>query len=409
MTSDLISLPSDRSTHPRLQNLSFVSATSSPSAAIAGAVFDTADEFLLHEFTRRAPGAGAPVLVVNDRYGAVVTALGGDYRVTSYGDSSVAFEETAANLTGNRRTCRFVPSTESLDTGGSGTRPGPDDSRYPFVLIRVPKSLALLEDQLLHLRDHLTPGAVVLCGGMDKHLSRHVNTLLDTLIGPSSASLGWRKARLIMAVATAGTVDRRVTSPSPTSYVLTEADTPPIRLVNFANVFSRNGLDQGTRTLLPFLAAELGEAPNSGRALQVADLGCGNGVIGILSALVNPAAEYSFFDESFMAVESARASWTEAFPDRPATFVAGNAMADTSPRTFDVILCNPPFHQDHNIGDETAWRMFLSAHRSLAPEGSLLVVGNRHLGYHNKLHRLFGGVELLGGNAKFVVLHARRK
>ncbi len=37
------------------------------------------------------------------------------------------------------------------------------------------------------------------------------------------------------------------------------------------------------------------------------------------------------------------------------------------------------------------------------------MVGNRHLGYHVTLRRIFGNSELVASNAKFVVLKAVRK
>lgn len=37
------------------------------------------------------------------------------------------------------------------------------------------------------------------------------------------------------------------------------------------------------------------------------------------------------------------------------------------------------------------------------------MVGNRHLGYHVKLKRLFGNSELVAGDRKFVVLRAVRQ
>jgi 16S rRNA (guanine1207-N2)-methyltransferase len=52
--------------------------------------------------------------------------------------------------------------------------------------------------------------------------------------------------------------------------------------------------------------------------------------------------------------------------------------------------------------------MFTGAHRALRPGGELWVVGNRHLGYHLKLRRLFGGCEVVAGHPKFVLLRATR-
>jgi 16S rRNA (guanine1207-N2)-methyltransferase len=73
------------------------------------------------------------------------------------------------------------------------------------------------------------------------------------------------------------------------------------------------------------------------------------------------------------------------------------------------VVNNPPFHDDHAVGDATAWRMFRDAHRALRPGGELWVVGNRHLGHHAKLGRLFGGCTTVAANPKFVVLRAERR
>ena len=422
MTSDLLALPTDSTTHPWLIPLSLGTSVESVAPGAPGAPararptpigasghlpqpFDAADEYLLHEFARRNIAPGSDVLVVNDRFGAIVTSLADRYRVTSRGDSFLAFEAAVANLSNNNldpSSVTFQASTVPVVADGT-----PEPPVFRAVLVRVPKSLALLEYQLDEIGPAVPAGTPVICAGMEKHLSRRVNTLLSDLVGPPTASLGWRKARLIVACAEPTVTSRQRTSPFPTVYTLDEVK-PPLTLRNHAGVFSRTGLDLGTRTMLPFLTVDLGEPPNPDHPLQVADLGCGNGVIGILSARSNPDAEYSFFDESFMAIHSAEENRQASFPGRPAAFVTGHAMGATPPRTFDVIFCNPPFHQDHSVGDETAWRMFLSAHRALAPGGSLLVVGNRQLNYHNKLRRLFGNAEQLGGSPKFVVLHAQR-
>ncbi|KEA38937.1 hypothetical protein CR64_37790 [Pseudomonas aeruginosa] len=46
------------------------------------------------------------------------------------------------------------------------------------------------------------------------------------------------------------------------------------------------------------------------------------------------------------------------------------------------------------------------ARDALAAGGELWIVGNRHLGYHAKLKRLFRGVEQVAANPKFVILKA---
>ena len=49
------------------------------------------------------------------------------------------------------------------------------------------------------------------------------------------------------------------------------------------------------------------------------------------------------------------------------------------------------------------------ARRALRPGGELWVIGNRHLGYHVTLRRIFGNSRLVASDAKFVVLKAVRK
>ncbi|EPJ35110.1 putative Ribosomal RNA large subunit methyltransferase G [Streptomyces afghaniensis 772] len=53
--------------------------------------------------------------------------------------------------------------------------------------------------------------------------------------------------------------------------------------------------------------------------------------------------------------------------------------------------------------------MFSGARRALRPGGELWVIGNRHLGYHVKLRKLFGNSRLVASDPKFVVLKAVKR
>src|SRR5690606_27485124 len=186
----------------------------------------------------------------------------------------------------------FVPA--------SATAEGPFD----WVLIRVPKTLALLEEQLIRLHGQLAPGAQVVAAAMIKHLPRAAGDLLEKYIGPLQASLAVKKARLLFATPEARPAP---ISPYPTRY---RVDSPAIELLNHANLFCRDGLDIGTRAFLPYLPSGLGNA-------RVADLGCGNGVLGIACALANTEAQLTLVDESYMAVQSARENWQAILGARP--------------------------------------------------------------------------------------------
>jgi 16S rRNA (guanine1207-N2)-methyltransferase len=264
-----------------------------------------------------------------------------------------------------------------------------------LVLIRVPKVLALLEDQLIRLRPLLNASTTVLVAGMAKALPRSVWALLERLVGPTETALAWKKARVIRV-----TPDLTLTLPANPYPVRYPLEGTNWLLSNHANVFSRDRLDIGTRFFLQHL-------PVMPQAHDVIDLGCGNGVLGLQAAAQHPEATVHFVDESFMAVASARANHERVFAGaRAAVFHVGDGVEEFPPGSADLVLCNPPFHQQHAVGDQIAQRMFRQARDVLRPGGQLWVIGNRHLGYHIALKRLFRSVELVASNAKFVILRA---
>ncbi|MCO5786593.1 50S rRNA methyltransferase [Pseudomonas sp. G11-1] len=349
--------------------------------------FDAADLYLLQEQARLSEGsATGSVLVVNDQFGTLACALAlTGIPVMSWGDSHLAERALQDNLRHNQLSAQAVTFVDSQRLPN-----GP----ISHVLLRIPKSLALLEDQLSRLRPLLSADAVVIAGAMLKHLPPSAGDLLARYVGPYQASLAWKKARLLTA-----RFDSDLTPAIPqldTRYALPESGP---QLTNLPGVFSRDRLDIGTRVMLPCIPPTAGPA-------RIVDLGCGNGALGIQAALLNSQAQLSFIDESYAAVTSARQNFTAACPGRDACFTVSDGLVDAEAASADLVLCNPPFHQQQVIGDEIALRLFQQSRTALAPNGALLVVGNRHLAYHVKLRRFFSQVEQVGGNSKFVVLRA---
>jgi 16S rRNA (guanine1207-N2)-methyltransferase len=345
--------------------------------------WDAADEYLLRDF-----GSGAPagrILVVHDAFGALACALQ-DRAPVLWSDSLLAREATVHNHAAHGLAwdpARFVP----YDRDPEGT--------FELVLVKIPKALALLEDTLRRLRPVLAAEARVAAAGMIKHVPMRAWRLLEEIVGPTRTSRGWKKARYGVAE-----FDPRRDRPAAARPAVWTWGDPPLTLTNGPAVFSREGLDPGTRLLLEHLPAT--DAP-----LRAADLGCGNGILAIALARACPAATILAVDESFQAVGDARANAAAAgCADRIAA-EAGDGLAAVPAGSLDLVVCNPPFHQAHAVGDHVAWRMMTQARRALAPGGEFRMVGNRHLGYHAKLERLFGNCRTVGSNPRFVVLVAR--
>ena len=348
--------------------------------------FDAADEYLLKHLSSCTLPSHARTLILNDNFGALAASLSTQMQVHSSGDSFLAHQALRNNLHNNQLdadSVTILASDQAFD--------GP----YDCVLIRVPKTLALLEEQLIRLQQHIRPVTVIIAAGMIKHLPRSAGDLMERYIGTVQASLAEKKARLLFVSVT----DKAsATSPYPSTYQL---DKPKLRLRNHAGVFCREALDIGTRFFLQHLPHNLGAA-------QVADLGCGNGVLGIVCALNNPQAQLHLVDESYMAVQSAQENWQQALGERTVTVSAGDGLATQTPASLDVVLCNPPFHQQQVVGDFLARRMFQQSYNALKTGGELWIVGNRHLGYHATLKRIFSEVEQIAANAKFVIFKARK-
>lgn len=343
--------------------------------------WDAADEYLLNQVNETE----GTTIIFNDNFGALACALA-EYRPVSVSDSFIAEQATRHNLRLNgmdEDAVTFLNSLSELPAAPAR------------VLIKIPKQLALLEQQLCALRRVVTPETQIIAGAKARDIHNSTMALFEKYLGPTTTSLAWKKARLIHCTFT--TAPDVADAPQTYDWQLEGTDWT---IHNHANVFSRSGLDIGARLFLKHLPENVEG--------EMADLGCGNGVIGLTLLAQNPQARVLFTDESHMAVASSRLNVEHNMPDalERSEFTVNNGLAGTEHDRFDVILCNPPFHQQSTITDHIAWEMFHDARRGLKYGGELIVVGNRHLDYFRKLKKIFGNCSNVGASGKFAVLKA---
>ncbi len=349
--------------------------------------WDAADEYLLNTVIETyQPAKNANILIFNDSFGALAVALHA-WRPLVVSDSYLSQQATRNNLADNG-----VP-TDTVTLGSSLQMPA---ETMDFVLIKAPKTLAYLEDFLIRVQPCLNPTTQIIVAGMVKNMSKAIWTLIERLIGATSTSLAYKKARLIFA--TPNPARGMFENPYPIQYRL---ENTRYVISNHANVFSRDRLDIGTR----FLLANLPKLPN---ATGIVDLGCGNGVVGLLLAEQHPHATIHFVDESFMAVASAQQNFQQAIDFKQGKFYVADGLSEFASDSMDLIVCNPPFHQQHTLGDQIAWSLFKEAKRVLKKTGQLWVIGNRHLAYQRSLSKLFARPRLVIANSKFEIIKASR-
>ncbi|MER5127272.1 23S rRNA (guanine(1835)-N(2))-methyltransferase RlmG [Serratia marcescens] len=345
--------------------------------------WEAADEYLLQQLENVDIG-GRPVLIFNDNFGTLACALHA-HRPYSVSDSYMSQLATRHNLKLNGLDPEQVTLLDSLAELPAAPA---------VVLIRVPKALALLEQQLRALRHVVTEDTLIVAGAKARDVHTSTMQLFEKVLGPTRTSLAWKKARLIFCQAA------DIVPPAAAETTDWTLDGTDWLIHNHANVFSRGSLDIGARLFMEHLPRGLNG--------HIVDLGCGNGVIGLTALAQNPDAQVTFVDESYMAVASSELNVEHNLPqelDR-CQFEVNNALAGIERESVQAVLCNPPFHQQHAITDHTAWQMFCDAKRCLQVGGELRIVGNRHLDYHQKLKRLFGNCTLVASNKKFVILRA---
>ena len=344
--------------------------------------WDAADEYLLQYVSENCNLSSATkVLIVNDGFGALAIAL---HKVNpiAISDSYLSRQATKLNLAANGLPEDSVQLRSSLDW---------PTQQLDLVLIKVPKTLALLEDQLIQLQPLLTAETKIIAAGMVKAMSASVWKLMERYLGPTKPSLAKKKARLIFISLNAQRV--LAENPYPVYYQL---ENTRFRICNHANVFSRESLDIGTRFLLQHL-------PKNTNAKDIVDLGCGNGIVGLMLADYYRESHLYFVDESYMAVASAKETFYLAFEHRQADFCVTDGLTEFESESMDLIVCNPPFHQQNTVGNQIALSMFKQSQRVLRKGGELWVIGNRHLAYHIDLKKIFKEYNEIASNAKFII------
>ncbi|EAT6320918.1 23S rRNA (guanine(1835)-N(2))-methyltransferase RlmG [Salmonella enterica] len=344
--------------------------------------WEAADEYLLQQLDETE--IRVPVLILNDTFGALSCALA-EHSPYSIGDSYLSELGTRENLRHNgisESSVTFLDSTADYPQA-----PG-------VVLIKVPKTLALLEQQLRALRKVVTAQTRIIAGAKARDIHTSTLELFEKVLGPTTTTLAWKKARLINCTFSH---PQLADAPQTLSWKLEDTGWT---IHNHANVFSRTGLDIGARFFMQHLPENLDG--------EIVDLGCGNGVIGLSLLAKNPQANVVFVDESPMAVDSSRLNVETNLPEafERCEFMINNALSGVEPFRFNAVFCNPPFHQKHALTDNIAWEMFHHARRCLKINGELYIVANRHLDYFHKLKKIFGNCATIATNNKFVILKA---
>lgn len=255
-----------------------------------------------------------------------------------------------------------------------------------------PKSHALGEWWLLKLCHHLPEGTPLQVVGENNGGIKRVLKVLAAL------GLGCRKRDSARRCTLFETRLGRVAIDPEVAWSRFEAE--GLQLVSHPGVFGHGKLDDGTRLLLDELSKLLPEG-----AASILDMGCGDGIL--TAWLAQRGAKVTGVDINAFAVEATRRTLAANALDGEA--LPSDVYSALPGRRFDVLVSNPPFHQERNIDYGPAGRLIGEAPAHLVPGGQLILVANAFLPYPDLLQAAFGGFQILADDRRFRVYRAVKR
>ncbi|MFX3631181.1 MAG: class I SAM-dependent methyltransferase [Candidatus Pristimantibacillus sp.] len=157
----------------------------------------------------------------------------------------------------------------------------------------------------------------------------------------------------------------------------------PFKFMTDAGVFSKTGVDYGSKVLLNALVLP----PNS----KVLDVGCGYGPIGLTAAKLVPQGHVTMIDINERAVELSLEN-AKLNGINNVTVYQSDLYDAVRNQSFDAILTNPPIR----AGKQTVHRIFEEGYELLKPGGSMWIVIQKKQGAPSaeaKLQSLFSEVK----------------
>jgi 16S rRNA (guanine1207-N2)-methyltransferase len=298
-------------------------------------------------------------------------------------------------------TCQqtFKPHAEALERAGFNVDNSVQTDTYPLVAVLPPRQREESRALLARAVDSAKGGLVIACAANDEGAKSHEDDL-GKLAGSVSV-MSKHKCRVFWASIA------RQHAPILKEWLALDVPRPICdgKYMSRPGVFAWDRVDAASALLAKHLPNDL-----KGRA---ADLGAGFGYLSIellsrcpaVNALDLYEAEQRALDLARLNLETAS---SKAFSTRQLNYCWHDVTAGLT-SMYDVIVMNPPFHaQGSGDRPDIGRRFIAAAAQSLAPNGRLWLVANRHLPYESVLDANFGKVRIVAQEHGFKVIEAIR-
>lgn len=171
--------------------------------------------------------------------------------------------------------------------------------------------------------------------------------------------------------------------------------------------FGWNKFDKGSELLINTVLLDMGQHNSTYNTML--DLGCGYGFIAKrLAEKLGSILHITLSDNNAAALLSAKINLASCDNADRRIEVIGADCAGNIEKTFDMVVCNPPFHQGFDVENELTDKFLKSAGDHLNRNGTAYFVVNSFIGIEKKSKAYFTSCETLINNKQFKVLKLQK-
>ncbi|MET0657215.1 MAG: class I SAM-dependent methyltransferase [Steroidobacteraceae bacterium] len=295
----------------------------------------------------------------------------------------------------------FKPDAHALKRAGQAIASAEQANAervYPLVVVLPPRQRDEARALLARAMTAVKPGGRVIACASNNEGARSHEADLARLAGPVE-TLTKNKCRVFWTAPLADIHDKGLLAEwRDLDAVRPIADG---RFVSRPGVFAWDRIDVASALLAEHLPEDL-----AGRA---ADLGAGFGYLSAELLSRCPAINaLDLYEAEARALDLARRNLA-AFAERKQLTFHWHDVTEGLPRSYDVIVTNPPFHTGSREDRPDIGRRFIQvASAALNRGGRLWLVANRHMPYESVLNASFGTVRTVVQAHGFKIVEAVR-
>jgi len=274
------------------------------------------------------------------------------------------------------------------------------DNSFTQILFRVSKEKALTHYIIKNSYRLLTTyGSLIISGAK----SDGIKTYAEKASEHFGAPVKIKKNGLVYLAAIQRLSEKKSASPKIEiddknyAYLSTRSSLFGEKIATKPGVFGWDKVDEGSAYLGDFLPEFLSLFDKD--PLEILDLGCGYGYLSIRASRVTKAKIIAT-DNNAAAIFACSKNFSTF---RINGIVAADDCARNIKKSFDAIICNPPFHKGFYTDSQLSQKFVLSCYEHLKSKGMALFVVNRFIPLERYTEKLFK-TKLMAANSSFKLI-----